>query len=79
MSKQNINFSIEEITKILLKEKSINTGFFILGLKVDMTAGHMQAPNKEPGPSVLLSIENLRLIEVDKDMKGAIDASKIDD
>ena len=78
MSKKDINFSIEEVTKILLKDKNINSGFFILGLKVNMTAGHMQSPTKEPGPSVLLSIENLRLIEVESDVKGAVDASLID-
>ena len=47
-------------------------------LKVNITTGHMQSPTKEPGPSVLLSIENLRLIEVESDVKGAVDASLID-
>lgn len=77
MSKQDINFSVEEITKVLLKDKNINTGFFILGLKVDMAAGHMQSPNKNPGPSILLSIESLRLIEVEESVTGAVDASKL--
>ena len=30
MSKQDINFSIEEVTKILLKDKNINSGFFFI-------------------------------------------------
>ena len=77
MSKKHITVSVEEITKILLKEHGISEGKYILGLDIDVVAGHMASPKTEARPSVLVGIENFKLIEVDDSVANAIDASEI--
>ena len=77
MSKKHITVSIEEMTKLLLKENRISEGKYILGLDIDVAAGHMASPNTEARPSILVGIENFKLIEVDDSVANAVDAAKI--
>ena len=77
MSKKQISISIEEMTKILLKENGISEGKYILGLDIDVVAGHMASPKTEARPSVLVGIENFKLIEVDDSIANSVDASTI--
>lgn len=77
MSKKHITVSVEEITKILLKENGISKGKYILGLDIDVVAGHMASPKTEARPSILVGIENFKLIEVDDSVANAVDASEI--
>ena len=77
MSKKHITVSIEEMTKVLLKEKRISEGKYILGLDIDVAAGHMASPNTEARPSILVGIENFKLIEVDDSVANSVDASEI--
>ncbi len=77
MTKKHITVSIEDMTKLLLKEKGISEGKYILGLDIDVAAGHMASPNTEARPSILVGIENFKLIEVDDSVANAVDAAKI--
>lgn len=77
MSKKHITVSIEEMTKLLLKENGISEGKYILGLDIDVAAGHMASPKTEARPSVLVGIESFKLIEVDDSVANSIDASEI--
>ena len=77
MTKKHITVSIEDMTKLLLKEKGISEGKYILGLDIDVAAGHMASPNTEARPSILVGIESFKLIEVDDSVANAVDASEI--
>ena len=50
---------------------------YILGLDIDVVAGHMGSPKTEARPSVLVGIENFKLIEVDDSVANSVDASTI--
>ena len=77
MTKKHITVSIEDMTKLLLKENRISEGKYILGLDIDVAAGHMASPNTEARPSILVGIENFKLIEVDDSVANSVDASEI--
>lgn len=77
MSKKQITISLEEMTKILLRENNISEGKYLLGLDIDVVAGHMASPKTEARPSILVGIENFKLIEVDDSVTNSVDASTI--
>lgn len=72
-----MTISVEEMTKILLKEYGISEGKYILGLDIDVAAGHMASHKTNARPSVLVGIENFKLIEVDDSVSNAVDASSV--
>ncbi len=76
--KQRYNFTLTEITELLIKEKGFAEGKFELTIDFQIGVGSFGPTPKEKYPGAALSIVQIGIAETDNDGPFIIDASSLD-
>lgn len=81
---KTITFSMQEVTKILLKEKGIKQGYYIAhispnlkGTIVNISERDGDESNAEYRQAMIIAFDAIELIEVPEQIPTAIDASQL--
>lgn len=69
--------SLEEMTRLLIKERGIHTGLYELAVTFRLALGPFSLPNEEPYPSLIGSVVGFDLRESQAPGPRVVDASQV--
>lgn len=80
---RNVVFSMQEVTKLLLRERGINKGYYVAHISPNLKgtivniSEHEDDANEEYRQAMIIAFDAIELIEVSEKIPTAIDASTI--
>lgn len=83
ISNNNIVISMQELTKILLKEKGIRSGYYIAHVSPNLKgtivniSEHEEDANAQYRQAMIIAFDAIELIKVSEQIPTAIDASQL--
>lgn len=78
MTIPKITYSLEQITKLILKNENINQGFYLGIIMPEISGGQIKSSADENlTQGLVIEFKDIKLIEVDENTENAIDASSL--
>ena len=72
------NYSLEEITKLLIKSSGLTEGYYLTLIIPSITGGQLKSKDgKSSKQGLVIEFDSIRLLKVDADTDNAVNAAAV--